>query len=61
MMVVCLEEALACCNMLMLTVASQVAQSKDYPEELNGMSTPQLNLRSNVVRRESCTVLSHMC
>jgi len=45
----------------MLTVASQVAQSKDYPEELNGMSTPQLNLRSNVVRRESCTVLSHMC
>ena len=48
---VCLEEALTRFNVLMLTVASQVAQSKDYPEELDGMSTPQLNIRSKVVRR----------
>jgi len=50
-MVVCLEEALTRRNVLMLTVASQVAQRTDYPEELYGMSTPQLNIRSNVVRR----------
>jgi len=39
-MVVCLEEALTLLNVLMVIVASKVAQSKDYPEELMACQHP---------------------